>query len=433
MILSWTWIPIVILFALLIIGVPIGFSLLICSIPYFMLYAVEVPSSVIIQQMFANVDSSSMMAIPFFIAAGVIMNYSGVTRRLLDLCEVIVGHMKGSLAHVNILLSAVMGGMSGSAVADAAMQCKILVPEMEKKGYDREFCAAVTAASSLITPMIPPGTGLLIYAFCTNVSVGKMFVAGYVPGLMMTVGMMIYCAVVSKKRNYGATREKRASVREVTLALKDSLAALGLPVLLIVGLRMGVFTPTEGGAMCALYAAILGLFVYKEMTWKDFGPIMLESVLATAAVMTVMCATKAFGYYLTWERLPHMLSTAIASMGVNKYVFLMIVNVVLLIMGMFIEGTSMCLIMAPLLLPVLTAYGIDLVHFGIVMVMNMTIGALTPPFGSVLYTVCPLMEIRVMDLAKALVPFILIMLGVLLISTYFPAVITFLPNLIYGR
>lgn len=429
---SWTWIPIIILFALLILGVPIGFSLLICSLPYFLCYAVEVPSSVIIQQMFANVDSASMMAIPFFIAAGVIMNYSGVTRRLLDLCEVLVGHLRGSLAHVNILLSAVMGGMSGSAVADAAMQCKILVPEMEKKGYDKDFCAAVTAASSLITPMIPPGTGLLIYAFCTNVSVGKMFVAGYVPGIMMTVGMMVYCAYISKKRNYGATREKHASVKEIALALRGSLAALGLPVLLIVGLRMGIFTPTEGGAMCALYAAILGLFVYKEMTWKDFGPIMLESVLSTAAVMTVMCATKAFSYYLTWERLPHMLSEALAAIGVHKIVFLIIINIVLLIMGMFIEGTAMCLIMAPLLLPALNAYGIDLVHFGIVMVMNMTIGALTPPFGSVLYTVCPLMKMRVIDLAKALIPFIGIMLVVLLICTYCPVVITFLPNLLYG-
>ena len=324
-----------------------------------------------------------------------------------------------------------MGGMSGSAVADAATQCKILVPEMEKRGYDKGFCAAVTAASSLITPMIPPGTGLLIYAFCTNVSIGKMFVAGYVPGIIMTILMMLYCAYVSKKRNYGKTREVRASGKEIWSALKGSIVALGLPIFLIVVLRTGICTPTEGGAMCALYALICGFVIYKEMKIKDIPKMLLECVLSTGAVMTVMCATKAFSYYLTWERLPHMLSQALVNSGVSKFTFLLLVNITLLIMGMFIEGCSFCLIMAPLLLPAVNMYGIDLVQFGIVMVMNMTIGALTPPFGSVLYTVSPLLKIRVLDLAKELVPFIIILIGVLFLCTYWPGLVTWLPNLIY--
>ena len=426
-----TWLPLILLLAMLIIGVPVGISLLLTTIPYFLLYATSIPGSVIIQQMVSNTESASMMAIPFFIAAGVIMNYSGVTRRLMNLADALVGHMRGGLAHVNILLSAMMGGLSGSAAADSAMQCKILVPEMEKRGYDRPFCAAVTASSSLITPMIPPGIGLLVYAFACNVSIGKMFTAGYVPGIIITVCFMVYCSRVAKKKNYLPSREKRATVREVLHETRKSLFALGLPILLIVGLRMGVFTATEGGAMCALYSAIIGLFVYKEMKLRDFIPILKETVLATAAIMLIMCATKAFGYYLTWERIPHNFSELLMEMNVNKYVFLIIINVVFLFLGMFIEGSSLVMIMAPLLLPTINALGIDLVHFGIVMVMNMTIGALSPPFGTILYVVSPLMKMRVFELAKSLMPFIAILIALLLLFTYWPALITWLPNLIY--
>lgn len=428
---SWTWIPIFSLLGMLIIGVPVGMSLLMSAIPYFLLYATTIPGSVIIQQMVSNTESSSMMAIPFFITAGVIMNYSGVTRQLMALADVLVGHMQGGLAQVNILLSTMTGGMSGSAAADCAMECKILVPEMERRGYDREFCAAVTAASSLITPMIPPGIGLLVYAFCCNVSIGKMFTAGIIPGLIICVCFMIYVTYASKKHNYPPSRESRAGWSEIRPVLRKSLFALGLPVLLIVGLRMGVFTATEGGAMCALYSAIAGLFVYREMKLKDFFPILKESVLATAAVMMVMCATKAFSYYLTWEGIPQMFSALLVNMNVNKVLFLLIINVVFLFLGMFIEGSSLVMIMAPLLLPAVNALGLDLVHFGIIMVMNMTIGALTPPFGTILYVVSPMLEMRVVTVAKALMPFIAILIGLLLLFTYVPGIVTFLPNLLY--
>ena len=427
-----TLVPLILMFLMLAIGVPVGFCLILSVVPYFLLDATTIPASVIIQQMIANMESESMMAIPFFIAAGVVMNYSGITSQLMGLCDLLVGHMRGGLAQINVLLSTLMGGLCGSAAADCAMECKILVPEMVKRGYDKPFSAAVTAASSLITPMIPPGIGLLIYAFVCNVSVGKMFVAGYVPGIIMTALFMWYVDYKSKKNHYPPSRDKRAKMKEVLIASWHSIFALGLPILLIVGLRMGVFTATEGGAMCALYCVIVGLLISKEMHLRDFMPAIKETLLSTCTVMLVMCATQAFSYYLTWERIPQRLSQLLIDSDVNKFIFLLLVNIAFIILGMFIEGSSLVMIIAPLLLPAVTAFHIDLVHFGIIMVMNMTIGALSPPFGSILYLIGPLMEIDMVSLSKALLPYLLILVGMLFLFTYCPVLVTFVPNLVYG-
>ena len=426
-----TLFPVLILAILFLVGIPVAIAMILCVIPYFQMDSVTMPVYMIVQRMIANTESISLMAIPFFISAGAIMNHSGITRRLMDLAEVLVGHMVGGLGQVNILLSTMMGGLSGSCAADAAQESKILVPEMLRRGYDKPFCAAVTAASSLITPVIPPGIGLVLYGFLVNVSVGQMFVAGYIPGLIMMAGLMMLVHYLSKKRGYVPSRTHRASGKEIGREFVKSLWALGLPVLLIVGLRFGVFTATEGGAICALYSLFVGKFVYKELEFKMLPKIMVEAVLGTCSVMLVMCTANVFAYYMSWERIPHVLSATIATLTNNKYVFILIVNVLFLILGMFLEGTPSMIILVPLLFPTVQALGIDPVHFGIIVVMNICIGAITPPFGVIIYLVAPLLKMRVAEFIKELWPFIGVLIAALAIVTYLPDVFMWLPRLVY--
>ena len=423
--------PLIILLVLFVIGFPIGFALMLCVVPYFAL-AAGIPMDVIIQRFIASTESTSLLAIPFFITAGSIMNCSGITERLLDVCDLLVGHVRGGLGHVNILLSTIMGGLSGSCAADAAQDCKILVPEMIRRGYDKPFCAAVTASSSLITCIIPPSIGLVVYAYCTDTSVGKMLAGGYVPGILMMIGQMILVAYLAKKRNYPPSREKHASLREIVRGMGAALWALGLPVILIVGLRCGIFSASEGGAVVALYALIVGMVVYRELPVKKLPEIMRDAVRSTCSVMLVMCAASVFSYYITWESIPQKLSTWLSGFATNPTIFLLLVTAIFLVIGMFMDGTTAMIIMAPILGPVAQKLGIDMVHFGVVLVVNCAIGAITPPFGVVIYLVAPMLKMRVDDFIKELIPFIAVLIGILLIMVFNPGLCTFIPNLIYG-
>lgn len=423
--------PFIILIFLFVIGFPIGFALMTCVIPYF---ATQTGTSmdIIIQRFIASTESTSLLAIPFFITAGSIMNDSGITKRLLNLCNLLVGHIRGGLGHVNILLSAMMGGLSGSCAADAAQDCKILVPEMVAQGYDKPFCAAVTASSSLITCIIPPSIGLVVYAYCTDTSVGKMLVSGYVPGLLMMFALMGLCAYLSKKRGYKKNREHIAPFKEILKGIRTSIWALGLPVLLIVGLRMGVFSATEGGAVIALYAFIVGAFVYKELPLKKMPTIMRDAVRSTCSVMLVMAAANIFSYFLSWERIPQRFSVFLANNASSPTLFMLLITVLFLFIGMFMDGTTAMIILAPILAPVVKALGIDMVYFGTVLVVNCAIGAITPPFGVVIYLIAPMMKMKVDDFIKELMPFIGVLVFVLVIMVVFPPIVTWLPNLIYS-
>lgn len=424
-------VPLIILVILFVIGFPIGFALMLCVVPYFVAQT-STSMDIIIQRFIASTESTSLLAIPFFITAGSIMNHSGITKRLLKLCDLLVGHIRGGLGHVNILLSAMMGGLSGSCAADAAQECKILVPEMVAQGYDKPFCAAVTASSSLITCIIPPSIGLVVYAYCTDTSVGKMLVSGYIPGLLMMVALMGLCAFLAHKRKYAKSREHMASPKEILIGIKDSIWALGLPVLLIVGLRMGVFSATEGGAVISLYAFIVGAFIYNELPIKKLPSIMKDAVRSTCSVMLVMAAANVFSYYLSWERIPQRLSIFLAQTASNPTVFMLLVTVLFLFIGMFMDGTTAMIILAPILAPVVKALGIDMVYFGTVLVVNCAIGAITPPFGVVIYLIAPMMKMKVNDFIKELMPFIGVLIAVLLLMVLFPPIVTWLPNLIYG-
>ena len=293
-----------------------------------------------------------LLAIPFFVMAGSVMNYSGISKKLMQMAEVLTGHLIGGLAQVNVVLSTFMGGVSGSANADAAMQSKILVPQMEKRGYSREFSAAITAASSAISPVIPPGIVMIIYALIAQVSVAKIFAAGYVPGLIMAGALMFTVTLISRKRKYKPSRDKRATITEIGAQLKESIWSLSLPFGIILGLRFGLFTPTEAGAMAVLASVLIGIFVYKELEWSHIKPILLDTIYGTGTVVLIIVSASVFGYYLNWERIPQELTAVLLDFTSNKYAMLGVINLFLLAIGMFLEGGAALIIIAPLLVPV---------------------------------------------------------------------------------
>lgn len=384
----------------------------------------------IMQTFIRSAESFPMLAIPFFIMAGSIMNYSGISKRLMNMAEVLTGHLTGGLAHVNILLSVLMGGISGSANADAAMQCKVLVPEMEKRGYSRGFSAAITAASSIVSPIIPPGIVLIIYALLSNVSVTKMFIAGYVPGVIIAGALMFTVAIIAKKRNYKPSREKRATIGEVFTQFKKSVWALILPFVIILGMRIGIFTPTEAGAIAVVITILIGFLVYKELKMSQFPTILKETVYGTSTVMFIIIAANVFGAYLSWERIPFLLTGLLLKFNTSPWSLLLFINIILLIVGMFIDGGAAMIILAPLLIPAALKMGIDPLHLGIVMVVNIMIGGVTPPFGSMMFLTCSLLDLKIQEFIKEIFPFVITLLIVLFVLTYIPGIVLFLPNLL---
>lgn len=430
--LSFTsFIPLIILLVLFLLKVPISFSLIASSLFYFTFINTSMAPDLALQNMISSMTSFPILAIPFFITAGVVMNYSGISSRLLKFSDLLVGHKRGSLGYVNVLLSTLMGGISGSSNADAAMQCKILVPEMEKRGYSKEFSAAVTASSSLIPSIIPPGLVLLFYATVAKQSIGKLFFAGYIPGLLLCAAMLIVVAIETKKYGFGKTRECKATGKEIWQGFITALPALFLPLGLLAGLRFGLFTATEGGAICVLYCFIVGIVIYREIKPEHLKPIISESVISTAEVMFILAGANLFGYYLSWERIPYYLSEFLVTSIQNKYLFLLYINVFLLIAGMFVDAAPLILIIVPLLLEPVKMLGIDPIHFGLIVVLNLQIGGLTPPFGTMMFIVCSMLNISIPKFVKANTPFYIASIIVLFICTYLPDLVLFLPNLVY--
>ena len=425
--------PVLLVFVLYFAGLPIVYSLFGASFFYFLFIDTTTVPYMIMMKVMNSTASYSLLAIPFFVMSGSIMNYGGIADKLMDFAEVITGHMRGGLAQVNVVLSMMMGGCSGSANADCAMQSKMLVPEMEKRGYSKAFSAAITAASSAATPVIPPGVNLIVYAVIAQCSLARVFAAGYVPGIMMSVAMMIVVAIISKKRNYPTTRDKFPPIKEVLRQAVISFWGLFFPFGIILGMRFGLFTPSEGGAFSVVYCLIVGKFFYKKLSFKrDLIPILMDSVAGTSSVVLIMVAANVFGYYMTWINLPKIVATAVLNVTSNKWVFLMICNVILLIMGMFLEGGAALMIITPLLLPVAKQLGVDVIHFGLVAITNIMIGGLTPPFGSMMFTTCGITKCAIGDFLKEVWPFILCLVIVLLLITFCPTLVTFVPNLIYG-
>jgi len=426
-------IPVFMVFLLYFLGMPIVYALFGSTFFYFLVVDPSTQCWLILQKVMNSTQSFSMLAIPFFIMSGSVMNFGGISDKMMDFCECVTGHMRGGLAQVNVLLSMLMGGCSGSANADCAMQSKMLVPEMEKRGYSKAFSAAITAASSAATPVIPPGVNLIVFCLIAQASLGRTFAAGYVPGILMSAAMMITVAIISKKRNYPKTRDKMPPAKEILKQAFISFWGLFFPFGIILGMRFGLFTPSEGGAVAVLYCFIIGGLVYKKLSLKKhFIPILLDTIAGTSSVVLIMVSASVFGQYMTWINLPKIVATAVLELTSNKYVFLMLCNVILLVMGMFLEGGACIMIITPLLLPVARQLGVGVYHFGLVAIVNIMIGGITPPFGSMMFTTCGITGCPISSFLKEIWPFILCLILVLLLLTFCPILIDIVPNLIYG-
>ena len=426
-------IPIILVFILYFLGLPIVYSLFGATFFYFLVLDPSTKCWLILQKVMNSTKSFSMLAIPFFIMAGSVMNFGGISEKMMDFCECVTGHMKGGLAQVNVLLSMLMGGCSGSANADCAMQSKMLVPEMERRGYSKAFSAAITAASSAATPVIPPGVNLIVFCLIAQASLGRVFAAGYIPGILMSISMMIVVAIIAKKRNYPTTRDKFPPVKEVLRQAFISFWGLFFPYGIILGMRFGLFTPSEGGAVAVIYCFIVGGLFYRKLNLKKhFIPILMDTIAGTSSVVLIMVSANVFGQYMTWINLPKIVASAILGITENKWVFLILCNVVFLIMGMFLEGGACLMITTPLLLPVAQKLGVDTIHFGLVMIVNIMVGGITPPFGSMMFTTCGITGCPISDFLKEVWPFIICLILVLILLTFCPTLITIVPDLLYG-
>ena len=425
------YVPCIIAFVLLFTGVPVGLALLSSAMLYFGFLTDTLPMTGVVQKMVTSTMSTSLLTIPMFLMVGTVMNHCGITDRLMRWCNTLVGHKEGGLAQVNVLLSTVNGGICGSSGADAAMQCKILVPEMTKAGYPIAFCAAVTAASGLIAPMIPPGNALILYATMTDTSVVRMFMAGYLPGLLMCVAELIVVKIICS-RNHWQTRSERANMKEILTTTLDALWSILVMVVLIVGLRCGIFTVTEGAVVIICMCLFIGVFIYKTIKPQEIPHMFVETFHLTSNIMIMLMGSLLFGYYLTWARIPQNIATVMLSVTSNKFVFMLLAMILMLVMGMFMDGTAMLMIVTPILYPVAVSYNIDVLQFGILMLVNGYVGSLTPPVGGVMYTVCNLTKVSIPDFFRQVRPFICALLVVMVLIALFPAISTFLPNLTYG-
>ena len=419
----------IVMLALLFLKVPVYIAVLGGSMVYFLLNP-DINSIVFAQQAIVGTEKISLLAIPFFVCAGIFMNYTGVTKRIMNFCEVVTGRLPGGLAQVNVLLSTVMGGLSGSNIADAAMESKMLVPEMTKKGFSLEFSSVVTAASSMITPLIPPGIAMILYGCIANVSIGKLFISGIGVGGLLCVTMMILVGIISKKRGYGNLSTEKMSWPRFWKVFRPAVLPLLLPVIIIGGIRIGVFTATEAGAVAIIYAVILGI-IYREMKLTDLCRGLKETVCTTASIMLIVSAASVFSWILTKERIPQMLTEWMLATIHSRIVFLIVVNIFLLIVGMFIEGNASMIILVPLLAPIAASYGINEIQFAMIYIFNNAIGALSPPMGTLMFVTCSITKCKTADFIKEAVPFYILLVTNLLLLTWFEPFTTFLVNLSY--
>lgn len=411
---------------LFLLNAPIGLgALLVSSVSYLLLSGIDL--TIATQAIVGGMDSFVLLAIPLYILAAELMNSTGVAKRLFSFANSIVGRIPGGLAQANVLLSMLFAGMSGSAAADAAGLGLMEIEAMHDQGYDKPFSAAVTAASSTIGPIIPPSIPMVIYGTIAQVSVGRLFLGGLIPGILMGLSMMGVCYVRAIQRDY--PKSPPITLKEFFSSLKEAISGLLAPAILLGGIYTGVFTPTEAAAVCAVYALILGVVVYRDITWKDLKRIALNTVVNTATVLLIIGIANLFGWILTRERIPTMLTARLLSISDNRFVMLAIFNALFLILGCFMEINAIMLIFLPMLLPLLNQMGIDLVHFGVVMVLNLMLGTLTPPFGMGMYIVTGITKAPMHEVIKELWPFIGMLIIVLVAITYVPQLVLWLPNL----
>ncbi|MBO6257877.1 MAG: TRAP transporter large permease [Succinivibrio sp.] len=417
------------LLVFLFLRLPVFIAILGATSLYFLLHP-ELKSVIFAQRVLAGGQSIPLLAIPFFVCAGVFMNYTGVTKRIVDFCEALVGNVVGGIGHVTVLVATLMGGLSGSNLADAAMEAKMLVPEMEKRGFSKAFGSVLVATSAIITPLIPPGIAMIIYGSIANVSIGKLFIAGIGPGLILCVALMLLVGFVSYRRGYRSPYKVDTSPKRILQTFKGAFLPLCLPIIIIGGIRIGAFTPTEAGSVAIVYSLLLGV-IFREMTLKDVVKGMKETVLTSAAIMLIIAAASAFAWVLTKEKIPQYFTSLFVDRLNSAVVFLLCVNAFLLFIGMFIEGNAAMIILVPLLAPLAKHFGIDEIHFAMVVIFNFALGALSPPMGTLMFVTCSITKCKMGTFIKEAVPFYILLVGCLMLLTFVPAFSTGIVNLVY--
>lgn len=421
--LSYFWIFILLLAS----GAPVVFALLIGPGLSLLLDGRTEFHASLLSRLYNGMDSFPLMAVPFFILAGEVMNAGGVTANLVRFAQAMIGHVRGGLAQVNIVSSVLFAGLSGSAVADASALGKMLVPAMEANGYSRRFAAAVTAASSVIGPIIPPSGIMIIYAFVMNVSVAGLFAAGLVPGVLVCGGLMAATAFLARRRNYPAAARK-ATWSERGVTFRETLPALMTPVILLGGILAGVFTPTEAAAVAAVYAIIVSLFVMKTLTVRDLPAVFTNAAAQSAVILLLVGAAVTFAWIITVSGLAEAIADGLTGTTSNVLILLFLVNLFLFVIGMFLDAGPAILILGPVLAPIFTGLGVDPLHFAIVMCVNLTVGLATPPMGLVLFVASSISEEKPDRIAIELAPFLAVEVAVIFLITYFPAVSLTIPR-----
>lgn len=417
----------VLILVLLALRVPIYISLAVSAMGLGFLTMGNLFMPFLIQKSFAGVNNFTLLAIPLFMLTGELMNSGGLSERLIDFASCLVGWVRGGLGFVCIVTCCFLAAILGSSSACAIMVASILIPSMVQRGYDKNFSGALVASAGCVGPIIPPSSSALIYAVAAEESVSKLFVGGYVPGAMIAVAFMTYTYIVARKNNYPA--EPKPTVKSFLASLKRGIVPLLLPVIIMGGIISGRFTATESAAIAVLYCFVVSVFFYRTIKLKDIPNLLIKAATGSCVVLTVMATANFLGYVLTLSQIPQMAASAISSLTDSRIVFLLMVNVVLVIAGMFLDAASAIVILTPVLLPACKAFGVNLVFFGVMMTVNLMIGVLTPPVGLNLYVVSSTAKIDILRLAKEAIPFMLILVAVVLLMVFFPDIVTFLPDL----
>lgn len=413
------------LFGFILLNVPIAFSLLLTTVVLMLFSGGNISSGIITQNIVRGIDSFPLMAIPFFVLAGEIMNVGGISKRIVYFAKALVGHVTGGLGYVTVLASMLFAGVSGSAVADTSAIGSIMLPIMEEEGYDKKKSTALVVSAGTIGPIIPPSIPMIIFGVIGGVSIVKLFLGGIIPGIIIGIGLMTGWYFHAKKKGY--RRTKRATPKELWDSIKAASWAIILPVIIMGGILSGVFTPTEAAVVAVVYAFLVGLFAYKELKLRHLPEIIINSAKSTAIVLLVCGSATAAGYLITTAQIPQMLTDTLLSISDNVLIIMLLINILLLMVGCVMDLTPALLILGPILLPIIEGLGLDPVYFGVVMVINLCIGLLTPPVGTVLFVGCGLSKLSMRELAPSIFRNIAIMAVVLFIITYIPSIITYIP------
>ena len=419
-----------VLLGLIMLGLPIAVSMGLTAVFFFVALGETEVLTMVPARMYSSTTSFTLLAIPFFILTGNLMNSGGITHRLFRFAQNLVGHLKGGLGHVVVVSAMIFAGMTGAAVAEAAALGTVELEGMTKRGFDRKFSAAILASASTIGPVIPPSIPFVIYGSITGISVGRLFLGGFVPGFLMGIALMTIVYVVSTQRGY--PKERRATIQELMASTLGALSAIATPVIIIGGMVSGIFTPTEAAVAATVYALILTMFIYKEVKLKDLPRILWETLETSVRVLFIISAAGIFGWLLIHQRVPETVIKALMSLSKNPWVILLVINIILLILGCFMEGICIMLLTIPVFMPMITQLGIDPVHFGVMMTLNLMVGLLTPPVGMVLYTISSIGKIPVWELAHELRWHMVALVVVLFLVTYVPGFVTWVPNLLMG-